>query len=167
MTLRSIVFTFVAIFAMVACGPSAAQIKTARTAQYNTTASAAFQAGVAALPANGFKIDQADPVAGRALSQARWFERDGTSAAKDANGNPRVADGAVVVAFEIGVVSEGSTVSVKVVPHVQQHRDGLSATVPLAEDDPSMPGWIHGMLDNIYLDIYNKLKASAVAPSDT
>ena len=147
MSLRSITFFLLAVFALVACGPSSAQIKTARTARYHTTASAAFQAGVAALKDNDYKIQQVDPVAGRAITDVKM-----TSA------------GGIMFAVEIAVMPDADTFYVQVIPHVQQMKAGYSAPFDIKEGDGAMPGWVTGKLDNLYMSIYGALKKDVAVP---
>ena len=145
MSLRSITFFLLAVFALVACGPSSAQIKTARTARYHTTASAAFQAGVAALKDNDYKIQQVDPVAGRAITDVKWYEVDGTSMSRDSEGRPQMTSaGGIMFAVEIAVMPDADTFYVQVIPHVQQMKAGYSAPFDIKEGDGAMPGWVTG-----------------------
>ena len=165
MSFRSIAFFLVAVFALVACGPSSAQIKTARSARYNTTASAAFQAGVAALKANDYKIQQVDPVAGRAITEVKWYEVDGTSMSRDSDGRPQMTSaGGIMFAVEIAVQPDGAAFFVQVIPHVQQMKSGYSAPFDIKEGDGAMPGWVTGKIDNLYLSIYDALKKDVAAP---
>ena len=165
MSLRSITFFLLAVFALVACGPSSAQIKTARTARYHTTASAAFQAGVAALKDNDYKIQQVDPVAGRAITDVKWYEVDGTSMSRDSEGRPQMTSaGGIMFAVEIAVMPDADTFYVQVIPHVQQMKAGYSAPFDIKEGDGAMPGWVTGKLDNLYMSIYGALKKDVAVP---
>jgi hypothetical protein len=164
MTLRSIGLFVLATLLLVACGPSSAQIKSARTARYNASASEVFQAAVAGLKDNQ-PVDKADPVTSTAYSKGRWYEGDGTYVAKDANDNPVVTTGAVVVAFEVKVVPDGAHFGVEVIPHVQQYRDGYSALFEIQPGSEQMPGFIIGLTDSIYLSIHGRLKGNVVVPS--
>ncbi|MBK7078865.1 MAG: hypothetical protein IPH44_42035 [Myxococcales bacterium] len=153
------------MFALVACGPSSAQIKTARTARYHTTASAAFQAGVAALKDNDYKIQQVDPVAGRAITDVKWYEVDGTSMSRDSEGRPQMTSaGGIMFAVEIAVMPDADTFYVQVIPHVQQMKAGYSAPFDIKEGDGAMPGWVTGKLDNLYMSIYGALKKDVAVP---
>lgn len=166
MSFRSFAFTIVAALALVACGPSAAQVKAARTAQYHASASIVFQAAVGGLKDNKHEVDQADPSSGVALTKGRWFESDGNFVSKDADSKPMVRDGDVVVAFEVAVVAEGQDFRVDVIPHVQQLRSGYSALFEIKVGDPQMPGFISGLVDSIYLSIHGRLKnVAVVAPA--
>ena len=126
MILRTFALFALATLMLVACGPSSAQIKTARTARYNASASEVFQAAVGGLKDNQ-QVDKADPVTSTAFSKGRWYEATGTFVSKDANDQPIVSTGDVVVAFEVKVVPDGEHFGVEVIPHVQQYRDGYSA----------------------------------------
>ncbi|MBL8621482.1 MAG: hypothetical protein JNK64_09270 [Myxococcales bacterium] len=153
------------MFALVACGPSSAQIKTARTARYRTTASAAFQAGVAALKDNDYKIQQVDPVAGRAITEVKWYEVDGTSMSRDSDGRPQMTSaGGIMFAVEIAVLPDADTFYVQVIPHVQQMKSGYSAPFEIKEGSGEMPGWVAGKLDNLYVSIYDALKKDVATP---
>ncbi|MBK9035323.1 MAG: hypothetical protein IPL61_29395 [Myxococcales bacterium] len=163
MSFRSIALVVVAVLALVACGPSSAQIKTAREARYRASASEVFQAAVGALKTNDHKIKQADPVAGRALTEPRWYEVDGTTLSRDSDGRPQLSSaGGIMLSIEVGVVPDGETFRVEVIPRVLQQKDGYSAPLELKPGDPAMPGWIAGKVDNVYISTYDTLKKSAV-----
>lgn len=164
MSLRMIVLGLVAGLAFIACGPSAQQIKTARTARYHTTASTAFQAAMSALSKNDYKIGAADPVAGRARTVDRWYEYDGTYVAKNSDDKVITKDRMVNLTIDVAVVADGDAFRVEVTPQAMQFRDGYSALQQLGPNDPAMSGWITGKVDNIYISIYDALKKDAVAP---
>lgn len=164
MSLRIIVFALVAGLAFIACGPSSGQIKTARTARYQTTASATFQAGVAALAKNDYKVAAADPVAGKARTVERWYENDGTFVNTNSDGEVIKRDGMVVLILELAVVADGTMFRVEVTPVAAQFRNGYSALVPLKDNDAAMSSWIVGKVDNLYLSVYEALKSDAIAP---
>ena len=164
MSLRSFAFAMFVGLAVVGCGPSAAQVKTARTARYQTTASAVFSAGVTALKQENYKVAQVDPVASRAVTEPRWYEVDGTSMSRDSDGRPQLTSaGGIMLSIEFGVVADGSQFRAEFIPHVLEQRNGLSAPLEIKPDDPAMPGWVSGKLDNLYLGTYDALKQHAVA----
>ncbi|MBK9035325.1 MAG: hypothetical protein IPL61_29405 [Myxococcales bacterium] len=152
------------VVAVGGCGPSAAQVHAARTAQYHAPASEVFAAAVAALHDNRHGVGRADPVAGQAMSLARWYEVDGTFVAKDAAGQPLLRGGEVVVVFEVAVTPAGDAVQIDVVPHVQQFRSGYAALFPIPAGDPTMPGWIVGLVDQIYLKANARLQRTLAPP---
>jgi len=152
------------IVAFSGCGPSAAQVHAARTARYHAPAAQVFAAAVAALRDNRHGVGRADPVAARAMSLARWYEVDGTFVAKDAAGQPLLRGGEVVVVFEVAVTPAGDAMQIDVRPHVQQFRNGYAALFPIAPGDPTMPGWIVGQIDQIYLTAHARLQRAPASP---
>lgn len=163
--IRILAFTLLAGLVLVACGPSAAQVKTARTATYNTTASVTFQAAVSALKANDYKLAAADPVTGQAESVTRWYEEDGTFVAKNSDDEVVQKDKMIALTMHVAVVPAGGGFRVEVTPHATQLRSGYSALVPLTEHDAPMTSWIAGKVDNLYVTIYDTLKKDAAAPA--
>jgi len=157
-----VVFALLAGFALVACGPSSGQIKTAREARYHATASETFQAAVAALASNDYKVAAADPVAGRARTVQRWYEYDGTFVNTDSDGNVVTKDRMIALTLEVAVVADGDTFRVEVTPIAAQFRDGYSALAQLKPDDTAMSSWIAGKVDNVYLAVYEGLKKDVV-----
>jgi hypothetical protein len=163
MSPRLVFFALLAGLALVACGPSSAQIKTARTARYHSTASATFQAAVSALASNDYKVAAADPVSGKARTVDRWYEYDGTYVAKDSQDQIVTKDKMIDLTIQVAVVADGDAFRVEVTPYAMQFRDGYSQLTELKPDDPAMSGWISGKVDNIYISIYDALKKDAVA----
>jgi hypothetical protein len=151
------------VIGLMACGPSSAQIKTAREARYRASAAEIFQAGVTALDGNGYKIARIDPVASRAMTVERWYEADGTYMASDATGRPMFLEGMIVLRIELGVMPEGETFKVEVIPHVIQFRESTPKGYELRADDPQLPGFVIDKVNNIYLSVYEKLKPNVVA----
>jgi hypothetical protein len=165
MSLRSIALFALAVFALVACGPSAAQIKTARDGRYRASASEVFQRTVAALKDNGHKVKAADPVAGKAVTEEKFYEVDGTTMSRDSDGRPLMTSaGAIILMLEATVVPDGDVFKVDVTPRVLRMREGYAAAIPIEPGNPEMPGWVVGIVDNVYVSVHSSLKASAVAP---
>ncbi len=147
-----------------ACGPSSGQVKTARTASYKTDASTVFKVAMSVV-GRKYKIINADANSGLLRTEDAWYEKDGTSEDKKANDGVIAEDGSIVMHYlvEVGTVADG--VQVRVHPMVAQVRNGYAAPIKIAEDDLAMPGWIHGRTDDLYLGIYDALKAYAVTPA--
>lgn len=164
MVFRTLGFAVVMMFALVACGPSATQVHTARTARYQVSAPEAFRAGVEALEAGGYRIRVLDDGANQAITVARWYESDGTYADKTlgAEGQVGVGEGDIRLAIELAVVTDGGNgVVVQLVPRLQEYKAGMKP-MPIPPDSPQVPGWVTGKLDNLYLAIHDRLKGRAV-----
>ena len=124
----------------------------------------AFQAGVAALVDNDYKVANADPVQAKAITAGRWYESDGTFARKNPDGRAAQQDGMIFLTIVIAVVADSDAFRVNVTPHALEHRDGYSVEFPLKAADPAMSGWIADKVDNVYLSIHAALKPHAVTP---
>lgn len=146
-----------------ACGPSAAQVKTAKEASYRTDADTVFRVVVAQV-SKKYKVINADAKAGMLRTEDRWYEKDGTYEDKKANDGQIVEDGSVVMHYVVKLAGGPSEYKVEVIPIVAQVRNGYAAPFKLAPDDLQMPGWVHGKTDDLYLAIYESLKVYAVQP---
>ncbi len=150
---------------LVACGGG--QAKVARTAQYKTDTTTIFKAVVDAA-GKKHKVERADAPSLTLVTVPRWFEPDGTYAAKDADGGAMLQDGAILLRYLIQVVpgaTEG-TFQVQVTPQMRQVRSGFAPT-ELKADDLSVPGWVHGKTDDLYETIYTSLQPYVVTTAGT
>lgn len=164
MLLRPLGLVLIAVVALAGCGPSAFEVQRARTARYHVTANEAFQTGVSVLRSRGYRLASADPVAGRALTVARWYEADGTYEDRNANGNPEVTPDSVLFEIELLVVRDGDAFALEVRPRAVRHRYRHHV---MQAGDPELPNWAVTKVENIYLDIYDALAARAVTPTRT
>ena len=160
-----VVVVALAAFALVACGPSAQQVKTAREAQYRADGNVVFRAVVDAIADKRHKIAQADASTGAVATEPRWYEPDGTFEDKAADGERAMVEhGSILLGFEVQVTPAGDTFTVTVTPRAVQVREGSAAPHPLSANDPAMTSWIAGKTDDLYLAIYERLKPYAVKP---
>jgi hypothetical protein len=151
--------------ALVACGPSSGQIRQAREARYDAEPEAMFT-GVMRAVASVDKLDPEAQGAGVIRTRAKWYEPDGTSARRGTDDESAfVGDGAVLLALQVDVQGEPGDWYVVVTPIAFQHMAGSPQPRELRPDDPQMPGWVQGKIDNMYLAVYERMKAHAVAPA--
>jgi hypothetical protein len=151
----------VLLLSVVACGPSSAQIKTARTARYTATPHAVLEAVLDACKENG-GIDELDE--GRAVvwTKSKWYQRDGSSEPTTGDNQQLVSGGSVLVSLMVEVKSDGDARWVEITPLVLEHVSGSPQPREIAPGDPSMPGFVDGKVDNLYVAIHGKLKATAL-----
>lgn len=147
----------------VACGPSAAQIKQSREARYTASADAVFRAAVAAAD-DGYDIDLADPREGVFRTEPRWYEPDGTYEGKANDGSSMITDGSILLSLVVRVAGDDGGRWVEIEPLAVQHVGGSPQPRELAPDDPAMPGWVAGKIDNLYVAIHERLKAHVAPP---
>lgn len=149
---------------LAACGPSAGQIRTAREARYQGSRDEVFLAVTEAIPKVQQTIDKTDTDAAAILTAGRWYEPDGTYEDKALGRDSiQMQDGSIFLAFVIRVVGDAPPYQVLVEPTVDQFRSGYSALYHMKPDDPQMPGWVHGKVDDLQLALHARLKSRMLA----
>jgi hypothetical protein len=151
-----------------ACGPSPAQIRRAREARYDAPRAEMLRLAQAAVEPS-YPVEKVDPDAGIILTAPRLHEPDGAYAATDdrdrkAGMNARSESGSVLLGFRVVVLGDAAPFQVLVEPVAKQKRANYSALYEFLPDDPAMPGWIAGKVDNLQLDVHRRL-ARWVAPA--
>jgi len=145
-----------------ACGPSSAQVKTARTSHYEVAASAVFDAAMAAAKENG-GVAEYDAERGLLRTHGRWYQEDGSTATKSGD-EFIIRNRSVLLSLIVQVKAEDGEAWVEVTPLALQHVSGSPQPRELAPDDPALPGWVQDKVDAIYLAIHARLKAHALPP---
>lgn len=162
-----VVLTIVA--AAAACGPSAVQLRAARDARYQGSREEVLGKARAAV-APSYAVEAMDEAAGTIVTAPRWYEPDGGNLGTgdtDREGGMavRTEAGSVSLAFRIRVAGDAPPYRVLVEPIAKQKRSNYSALYEYAVDDPALPGWVTGKVDNLQLEIHDRLERSvAVAP---
>ena len=152
---------FVAL--LVACGPSAAELKTAKTTTYRINARdmLALAADVAQ---ETYPIGSVNEGEHSFITAPRWYGPEGDLESPGAGGFVNLRDRSVEVAFIVQVVEYGGgDVAVTVTPKTFQKLGGSPKPRELSPDDPYLPSFVHGRADQLAIDIYNKAKPYAYA----
>lgn len=156
--LRRLVLGMFVASALAACGPSAAQIHTARTARYQVELPAAYAAVLDALTAQHYQLRISDRARGLFVTTSRYYEPDGTTSGE------HVDAGAINFGLAVEVSGDETCRAISILPVATLRRgDGLLRD-PLATDDPRLPGWVEGKIDSLYVAIHARLKDHAVTP---
>jgi hypothetical protein len=151
-----------AVAAIVSCGPSAAQVKTAREARYKGDP-ATLYAAVKAATESDYKIAVSDDAAFMLRTEGRWFTPDGQVDKTRGRDISRLQENSINFVAIVRLIKADDAYTVSVEPVAQRIR-GLSSTPePLDMKDPSVPGWVHGKVDSLQLAIHERLKGYAVA----
>jgi hypothetical protein len=152
-----------AIALMFACGPSIAEIKTARQTTYRAPAGKILDLAIEAAQQN-YKITQVSREEEAFVTQPRWYSPEGDLESPGAGGFLNLVDRSVEVGFEVKVVEAGSDeVAVAVTAKSFQFLKGSPQPRELAQDDPNLPPWVLGRVDALVLAIYDNAKGFAVA----
>ncbi len=147
---------------LLACGPSAAQVKTATAARYRVQADVVLPIVVGVVE-QAYKIQHVDPDRRTILTVERWYEADGMQPDPARRRNRRPS-GAIKLSFKIVLVPAAGALQVEVTPVTVQHRGDFSALIPLTLADPDMPTWIRGKTDALNVAIWDQLRDYAVTP---
>ncbi len=156
--LRRLILGILVAVALVACGPSAAQIHTARTARYQIELPAAYAAVLDALAAQHYQLRISDRARGLFVTTSRYYEPDGTTSGE------QVDAGAINFGLAVEVYGDETCRAISILPVATKWRgDGLLRD-RLATDDPRLPGWVEGKIDSLYVAIYARMKDHVVTP---
>ena len=145
------------------CGPSSAQLKEAREARYHGTRDEVMLEVMNTLDQQKLKPERSDAEVGALITTGRWYEVDGTYEDKalgvDRDDVVNVKDRSVFLRYHVEVRGEAPPFQVVVSPEVDQFRNGYSALYHMKPDDPEMPGWVQGKVDDLQLLLHTRLKA--------
>jgi hypothetical protein len=140
----------------VACGPSSKEVATAKTARYEGDKLQLF-GEVKAVVEGKYQLSKSDETSLGMQTQPRWYSPEGlaTSAGVD---DPRdMPDKSIRMALVVTMLPDGNAWIVKVSPLMQRKNSGMPKPDDLKEDDPSVPGWATGRVDQLALDIHKAL----------
>lgn len=148
----------VAWIAAAACGPSAAEIRTAKTATYQTSAADLYKVALETA-SEDYKIGETDPQAAAFATVPQWYSPEGGRQSAGAGDFVQLDDRSVQLSLVVEVVElDDHNVAVKVTPVTLQHLSGSPKPRELAPDDPNLPGWVTGRAESLQLAIYNHAK---------
>lgn len=156
----AVLVLFAALAFSAACGPSAAEIKTAQTATYKTQAADLYQAALDVASAD-YKIgEQRPPEAFATVPQ--WYSREGGRQSAGAGDYVQIEGGSVrlTIIVEVVEVEEGKY-AVKVTHQTFEHLSGSPQPRELEADDPNLPPWVTGRVENLQLAIYKRAQQFA------
>lgn len=154
-----------AITMLVACGPSAAEVKTARQTVYRADPGTLFELAMSTTRET-YKIADVNKEDFSFITESRWYSPEGDLESPGAGGFVTMVDRSVAVSFIVQVTPSEThgDFGIVVIPKTFQHLEGSPKPRELPADDPNLPTWIHGRVDALALAIYQRAKGYAVAP---
>lgn len=152
-----------ACLVLVACGPSSAEIRTAKEAHYTLPLDVVF-AAVHDVAKASYGVIDGNAEEGWVMTDGQWYAPEGGVEPKT-EGGQFVGDRSVFFQMEIHVRGTEGDWTIEVIPRAMQNISGSPQARELAPDDPAMPGWAHGRVDNMYVAIYDRLKAQQPKPA--
>jgi hypothetical protein len=154
------------LLAFAACGPSNSELRTAKTAVYNTDGSKLFAIAEQAAGDENYKLGGVDDGHLTFETVPKWYSAEGDLQSAGADNYTLIHGRSVKVSFVIAVTSVGpNQYAVTVTPHTYQYVSGSPQLQPLEPNDPYLPPWVLGRADTLSLSIYDRAKGMVVAPN--
>jgi len=147
----------------ISCGPSAAELKTAKTAQYRGNASEMFT-DVIAVTEESYKIADASGGGEDSYLLAtvpQWYSPEGGRESAGDGGFVSIRDRSIRLQIAVELISVGGGFMVTVTPRTFQALNGSPQPRELKPDDPNLPGWVQGRVDTLQLAIHKRLQKYA------
>jgi hypothetical protein len=155
--MRNLVLSALALAALVACGPSSKEVATAKSARYQGDKLELF-ANVKAATEAKYKLTKSDETSLGLQTEARWFSTEGLAVTPRGDNDMRdVPDKSINIALVVTMLPEGINWVVKVTPIMARFNQGIPKPEPLKENDPSLPGWVQGKVDELAMAIHSQL----------
>ncbi|HEY5924888.1 MAG TPA: hypothetical protein VIV11_24575 [Kofleriaceae bacterium] len=151
---------FAALCALVACGPSSAEIKTAKLANYTGEPPAMFKV-VVDTTAETYKIADAgqNGESYALVTQPQWYNPEGGRQSSGAGDYVTIGAGSIRLELLVEMVpTESRRYMITVTPRTLQHLSGSPQPRELKPDDPNLPGWVSGRVDTLQLEIHKRLQ---------
>jgi hypothetical protein len=147
---------------IVACGPSAAKLKTAREARYKADP-ATLYAAVKGVTQVDYQIASSDDSGFVLQTEPRWYTPDGQVDTTHGDNIARLQENSVNFSVVVRLVkADADSYTVSVEPVALRLRGLSSKPEPLDLKDPSAPGWVHGKVQSLQLGLYDRLQQYAV-----
>jgi hypothetical protein len=153
----------VAIVLVAACGPSAAELKTAKTAEYAASPQDLLELAVQAA-SETYKIGEVDRTSFSFSTQPQFYSATGERESPGVDGYVNLRPKSVQVAFNVQVQpTDEHHATIQVTPKTFQTIAGSPKPRELTPDDPNLPGWVHGRVDSLSMAIYQRAKQYVIA----
>ena len=150
--------------AAAACGPSASDVRIAKTTQYNADPHQILQLAME-VTKETYRIGDVSEERLEFITAPKFYSPEGDLESPGAGGVIHMRNGTVEVMFIVQVVTTADhRVAVSVVPKTFQHVGGSPKPRELAPDDPYLPPFVLGRADSLAMAIYERAKGYAAAP---
>jgi hypothetical protein len=156
------VFAFIVVAVVASCGPSTAQIKEAKAAEYKAPAKQVLDVALQVAQLK-YKIGVIDPDALKFATAPQWYTREGGRISPNNDGNNgdfvNAGGGDIQVSLIVAVhLVPLERVVVSVTPKTYELIVGSPQPRELQVDDPNLPPWVLGRADTLALAIHKHAK---------
>lgn len=159
--MRAFFVTLTLVVGVMGCGPSNAQIRTAKTAQYKAPARSVLDVAVQ-VAQDAYKVRDIDIENVSFVTEPQWYSPEGgrISATNEGGGDFVNAGGGDVQVWFVVRVRETAPdrVMVEITPKTMQLVGGSPQPRELKPDDPNLPPWVLGRVDSLAVAIYEQAR---------
>jgi hypothetical protein len=160
--MRNLIVSIACALALVAaCGPSGREVAVAKTARYQGDKLTLF-AGAKTATEGKHPLDQSDETTLTIVTKGRWFTPEGLVSnwkpGDQKDGKDRLDDRSLNISLVVRLLPEGDKWVVLVEPVILEFRQGQGNLNPLKPNDPALPGWATGKVDQLAYEIYTALR---------
>lgn len=149
--------------AILGCGASNAEIRTAKSATYTMAPQALFDTALQ-VTQKTYKLGEIDAANGRFTTESQVYSPEGGRQSAGAGGFVNMSDGSIMLSLFVEIVAiDDKHHAVVVTPKTFQVLAGSPKPRELAPDDPNLPPWVAGRVDSLSVAIYEQAKQHAVA----
>ncbi len=160
----------VGVMVILGCaGPSAQQVRTAKLAEYNAQTDQLLDIAMQ-VAQRSYKVEPGTmEFKGTFSTVPQWYSAEGMrrGTTNEGNGDYVVGmmGGDIHLSLEVRVVpGPAGRTQIAVIPHTMQLVAGSPQPRELAPEDPNLPGWVKGRVDQLSVDIYNAAKHYEATP---
>ena len=149
------------VAALAACGASAKQVAGAKLAHYRGDPLVLFAAAKGATEVK-YKLASSDETTLRVVTEGRWYSPEGLGLTATMDNLGNVPDRSIFLTLSLQLMTAGDAFVVAVTPTILRYHEGRPNPDKLAADDPSLPGWVSGRLDQLHLEVHDALRTYVV-----
>lgn len=143
------------------CAASSQSVEAGRSARYRGDKLALFAAVKGAVESK-YQLAESDETTLRMETAGRWYTPEGLGASERNNDMRDVPNRSVHLKMVVKLVPDGELWVVSVDPVMLRYFAGRPNPDKLAPDDPSVPGWAIGRIEQMHAAIYEALKQYSV-----
>lgn len=157
----------IVFLAFAACGPSNSELRSAKTAVYNTDGAQLFAIAEQAAGDANYKLGAVDEGHYTFETIPKWYTSEGDLRSAGADDYTLIHNQSVKVSFIVAVTNSApGQFMVSVTPHTWQYLQGSPQLRPLEPEDPNLPPWVKGRADALALEIHDRAKGFQVASAN-
>jgi len=145
----------IAALAIAACGPSSKELSGAKTAHYKGDKLVMFNT-IKSTIGSKYVLQKSDENTLGIQTIGRWFTSEGLTVGERGGDMRDVPPQAIQIALVVTLQPDGDSYVVTVKPLMLRYL-GTPKPQALGADDPSVPGWATGKVDQLALEIHTAL----------